>query len=325
MLGAGENKRELFSMKKKEELIQKVKHLLYKIRAPKRLHHFGPKIYELWQHVFALFVKADCQFSYRRTALFLRNLGFKVATKSTLQRYSKKLLLPFWQKLFSKTIGKVSKIVSADGTGLERTKASDHYIHRIDAKRPFCKGYHLSIIVGTNSKILSLRIRQKYCHDMKDIRYLAKRLSNKPKIILMDKGYDSEKLHRYFALQNIWSIAPVRKNWARGQLRKKLKDNFPQKLYNKRSRVESIFHALKQKYGSSVSSKTIGSARREIYCKAILHNLFFKNYSSLGTDPLFSSGVVFNYSFKNRSCLCITIIPYILFSLLSKSAWKICG
>ena len=50
----------------------------------------------------------------------------------------------------------------------------------------------------------------------------------------MDKGYDSEELHRYFASQNIQSIAPVRKNWARGQLRRKLKDNFPQKLYNKR-------------------------------------------------------------------------------------------
>jgi len=273
-------------MKEKNKLVQKVKYLLHKIKSPKQLHHFGPKLYELWQHVFALFVKAECQFSYRRTTNFLRNIGFKVATKSTLQRYSKKLLLPFWQKIFYQTIGKVSKIVSADGTGLERTKASDHYIHRIDAKRPFCKGYHLSIIVGEDSKILSLRIRQKYCHDMKDIRYLAKKLPNKPKIILMDKGYDSEELHRYFAMQNIKSIAPVRKNWARGQFRKQLKDNFPQKLYNKRSRVESVFHALKQKYGNSVNSKKIISARSEIYCKAILYNLFLKLIQVLGQNQL---------------------------------------
>jgi len=267
-------------MLKKRGLVNKVKHLLNEIGAPKRLHHFGPKIYELWQHIFALFVKAECQFSYRRTTKFLRDLGFKVATKSTLQRYSKKLLLPFWQKLFSQTISKISKIVSADGTGLERTKASEHYIKRIDAKRPFYKGYHLSIIAGEDSKILSLRVRQKYCHDIKDIRYLAKRLSNKPKFILMDKGYDSEDLHRYFALQSIRSIAPVKKNWARGQFRKKLKNNFPQKLYNKRSRVESVFHAFKQKYGNSVNSKKIISARSEIYCKAILYNLFLKLFKS---------------------------------------------
>lgn len=267
-------------MNKKNELIQKVKHLLLKIGAPKRLHHFGPKIYELWQHVFALFVKAECQLSYRRTTKFLRKLGFSVATKSTLQRYSAKLLLPFWQKLFRETISRISNIVSIDGTGLERTKASEHYIRRIDAKRPFCKGYHLSLIVGQDSKILSLRLRKRYTHDIVDVKYLAKRLIKKPKIIVMDKAYDSEELHRYFAMQNIWSIAPVKRNWRRGQLRKKLKDNFPQKIYNKRNMVESIFHSFKQKFGSSVSSKKISPARTEIYCRAILHNLFLRIFKS---------------------------------------------
>ena len=249
---------------------------------PRFLHHFGPKMYELWQHVFALFFKANCRLSYRRATQILRQLGFKVATKSTIQRYSSKLILPFWQKLFEVTSPKITKIVSIDGTGLEKTQASEHYIKRVDAKRPFCKGYHLSVIVGENSKILSLRIRKKYCHDIKDVGYLFRRLPKKPKIILMDKGYDSEKLHRYFASQNIWSIAPVKKNWASGQLRKRLRDKFPQKLYNKRSRVESVFHAFKQKFGSSVNSKNIRSARSEVYCKAILHNLFSKIVWVLG-------------------------------------------
>ena len=127
---------------------------------------------------------------------------------------------------------------------------------------------------------------------MKDVKYLTKRLPSKPKIILMDKAYDSEPLHRYFAMQNIWSIAPVRRDWRKGQLRKKLKDHFPQKLYNKRSRVESIFHAFKQKFGSSVSSKLIGPARTEIYCKAILHNLFLELFKSWDI-PSFS--IIFIY------------------------------
>ena len=135
-------------MKRQTKLVNKVKYLLDNCRVPRFLHHFGPKMYELWQHIFALFVRAECQFSYRRTTNFLRNLGFKVATKSTLQRYSSKLGLAFWQKIFYKTISRVSNIVSMDGTGLERTKASEHYIHRIDGKRPFHKGYHLSIIVN---------------------------------------------------------------------------------------------------------------------------------------------------------------------------------
>lgn len=229
-----------------------------------------------------MFVKANCGLSYRRTTYFLRSLGFKVATKSTLQRYAAKIRLPFWQRLFNETISRKNKIVSIDGTGLEKTKASHHYIKRIDRVRRYSRGFHFGIIVGEDSKILSLRIRKRYTHDMKDVRYLAKRLPNKPKIILMDKGYDSEKLHKYFAEQNIWSVAPVKKNWAKGQLRKKLKDNFPKKLYHKRNRVESIFHAFKQKFGASVSSKNIYPARSEIYCKAILCNIALRINQLLG-------------------------------------------
>ena len=269
-------------MKKENELINKIKHLLLKTKTPKRLHHFGPKIYELWQHIFSLFVKSECCLSYRRTTTFLRTLGFNVATKSTLQRYAKKLKIGFWQEMFRQTISKSSKIVCLDGTGLSKTKASDHYIRRIDGKRPFCKGYHLSILVGENSKILNLRIRKKYCHDTKDVKYLFKGLKKKPKIVLMDKGYDSEKLHSYFAMQNIWSIAPVRKNFKRGIYRRKLAKNFPQKLYNKRNRVESVFHALNQKYGSSISSIHISCARTEIYCRSILYNLFLRIVRLLG-------------------------------------------
>ena len=270
------------TMKRKRKLVNKVKHLLNNAKMPRYLHYFGPKTYELWQHVFGLFVKQYCQLSYRRTTEFLRNLGFKVATKSTLQRYAAKLHLPFWQKLFKQTISGITKIVSMDGTGLEKTKVSQHYIKRIDRENKYSKGFHFGIIVGESSKILSLRIRKKYTHDMVDARYLAKRLPNNPEIILMDKGYDSEKLHQYFAKQNIWSIAPVKKNWAKGQLRKKLRDNFPKAIYNKRNRVESIFHAFKQKFGASVSSKNIGPARTEIYCRAILHNIAFRINQVLG-------------------------------------------
>ena len=84
-----------FPMKKKENMINKVKHLLKSAGAPVRLHRFGPKTYCLWQHVFALFIRAECRLSYRRTSNLLQGLGFNVASKSTLQRYAAKLDLPF--------------------------------------------------------------------------------------------------------------------------------------------------------------------------------------------------------------------------------------
>ena len=263
-------------MKKEVKLINKVKYLLNKAKAPRFLHHFGPKTYELWQHVFALFVKANCNMSYRRTSRFLRSLGFKIASKSTLQRYSAKLKLPFWKIIFKHTLGHITKIVAIDGTSLERTKASNHYIRRIDAKMPFNKGFHFSILVDTKGKIQSLRIRKRYTHDMKDIKNLYNNVIEKPKVILMDKAYDCEYIHKFFRQKRIFSVVPVRKGAKHGFYRLNLKRKFPKKLYNKRSIVESVFHAFKQKYGASVSSKHLTCARSEVYCKAILHNILLR-------------------------------------------------
>jgi len=261
-------------MKKETKLINKIKCFLEQTNSPVRLHKFGPKTYKLWHHVFALFIKANCQFSYRRTCEFLKQLGFTVASKSTLQRYSAKLSLPFWKKLFRLSFDKVGDIISIDGTSLEKTKSSEHYIRRIDGRKPFSKGFHFSTAVSQNGRIVSLRVRKNFTHDMKDVKNLYYNLKEKPKIILMDKGYDSESLHKFFRHKKIISVAPVRKGAKRGFYRLNLKRNFPQELYNKRNIVESIFHAFKQKYGSSVNSKNITSARSEVYCKAILHNIF---------------------------------------------------
>jgi len=272
-------------MKNKTALINKIKLLLGRAKAPKHLNRFGPKTYELWQHIFALFVKSYCQLSYRSTACFLRQLGFSIATKSTLQRYSAKLGLPFWQTVFDKTVNSKSSIGAIDSTGLEKSKASFYYIRRIDDKK-VRRHFQLSIFC-LGKKILSLRLRSKPSHDAKNVKYLFSRAKKRPSTMLMDKGYDAEWIHEFFADKNIRSIAPVRKGWSRGYYRKKLAVKFPQKLYNKRSRIESLFHSFKQRYGSSISSKLANTARSEVYCRAILYNLFIWLCRLLGQSPKF--------------------------------------
>lgn len=244
MRGGGEHTP---TMVKENKLIKKVKHLLKRAKAPRFLHRFGPRTYEVWQHLFALFVKAYSRLSYRRTTRFLRDLGFTVATKSTLQRHAAKLGLPFWQTMLQATVGRVPRVGAIDGTGLERTTASWYYIKRIDDKK-VKQYFKLSILAGTNAKILSLRVRSARAHDIKDVKNLYNKAKKCPRILLMDKGYDAEWLHRYFNDRNVRSIVPTRKRAGYGSFRKKLRNNFPQKLYNKRNIVESVFHALKTKY-----------------------------------------------------------------------------
>jgi len=271
-------------MKDKNKLINKIKLLLKRAKAPKRLHRFGPKTYELWQHIFALFVKSYCQLSYRSTAYFLRQLGFSIATKSTLQRYSAKLTLPFWQTMFDKTISNKSPIGVIDSTGLEKSKASFYYARRIDSDKRIRRYFKFSVL-SSGRKIVSLRLRSKPVHDSKDVKYLFARAKRSPSIVLMDRGYDAEWIHEFFAGNNVRSIVPVRKGWSRGFYRKKLAVKFPQKLYNKRSGIESLFHSFKQRFGSSISSKLANTGRSEVYCRAILYNLFIWLCRLLGQSP----------------------------------------
>ena len=158
------------------------------------------------------------------------------------------------------------------------------YIKRIDAKPPRT-GYKLSLLSSKN-KVLSLKLRAKPAHDTKDVKYLLRRPKKLPNKLIMDKGYDAEWIHRYCNNKlGVQSVIPSRKNSYKGYFRKKLKKNWPQKLYNKRSRIESTFHALKKKYGSSINSKNIGPARTEVYCRAILHNVFSAITKDLGHSP----------------------------------------
>ena len=142
-------------MKDKNQLINKIKLLLNKAKAPKYLHRFGPKTYELWQHIFGLFVKSYCQLSYRSTAYFLKSLGFSVAAKSTLQRYSAKLSLPFWQTVFDKTVSNKISIGAIDSTELERSKSSFYYVRRIDSEKKVRRYFQLSVLTSGKKKSIN--------------------------------------------------------------------------------------------------------------------------------------------------------------------------
>ena len=109
--------------------------------------------------------------------------------------------------------------------------------------------------------------------EVPDVRYLVKQSINEIELIIMDKLYDSEKLHRYLRELGIFSIAPVKKNWAKGQLRKQLKDCFDYALYWQRNLVESLFSALKRLFGNNLRSLSARTQRAELYMRLIAYNL----------------------------------------------------
>ena len=259
-------------MKQIRNLQIKIKRLLKKIKYPEFLHRFGPKTYKLENHISGLLVMQVCQLSLRRIEKFSNMFGQKCPTYSALCKSRKRIPVNLWQKLLKLTAGLSSGKVAVDGTGISKTNPSFHYLKRINGSNP--KNYvKLSVLLDVKTKkFLVMRIRTTPRHDMQDIKYLLKRISD-VKRFYGDSGYDAEWLHEMLYWEKIQAYIPPRRNVRIRKFRKKQMKNWDQSEYNLRSNVEAGFSAIKRKYGNFVRAKKIEGIRTEIFCKGIAHNL----------------------------------------------------
>lgn len=264
-------------MKKEVKLVNKIKRLLKRLGCPRWLHRFGPKTYELYQHLSALLVRYYCKgLSYRRTTKLLDLLGFRCPSKSALQYNSKKIPSWLWNKAVEITSGINHYIIAIDSTGLSRTNPSYYYLKRIDGKMPKIP-IKLSAALNTKTKkFCAAKIRVLPSHDIKDAKYLV--MKSKPKIIVADKGYDANWLHKFCSENKIEAHIPMRNNGKvrihNMSCRRKAAKLFRKRTYSRRELIESGFFSFKQKYGSSVNSKSARTIKAEVYGKIICHNLF---------------------------------------------------
>ena len=261
-------------MKQEERLINKVKHLLKRAGCPRWIHHFGPKKFVSWQLILGLLIKEVFRLSYRRAMKFLDEFyGIKMHW-TTLQKFRKRMSLSLWQKLLAHTVEGSIEIAAIDGTSLQRSNPSAHYLKRIDREKNISIPIYFNAMVDVvRRKFVSVRHHMTKHGEVPDVKYLVKQSIQDIELILMDKLYDSEKLHRYLRDIGIFSIAPVKKNWARGQLRKQLKDCFDYALYWQRNLVECLFSALKRLFGNNLRSFSARTQRAEIYMRMIAYNL----------------------------------------------------
>jgi len=110
---------------------------------------------------------------------------------------------------------------------------------------------------------------------------------DKFKIIIGDKGYDSERgKSRYCQKHGLLAIIPVRNEdvpiyRTKEENRKRMKRHLPEE-YKRRSIVEKVHSVIKRKSGSFVSSRTPELAEKEIVLKIIAYNIrrtIILNYS----------------------------------------------
>ena len=260
-------------MKKEVKLIKKVKRLLKRLNCSRYLHHFGPKKYAFYQHIFALLVKIISRRSFRRVCKFLELFDIEVPTYSALCKMRKRILPKLWDAILQATVNFESYIVAVDSTGFSRTNPSWYYIKRIDRKKPVKSYVKLSSFFDTRrKKFLALKVRARPRHDIKDIPSLLRQRSNFKKLV-GDSAYDAESLHEQAFDLGIKTIIKPKKNARKGFHRRKQREHYRKRTYGRRNMQESGFGSLKRKYGSFLLARRFSTQKAELYCAAIAHNL----------------------------------------------------
>lgn len=273
----------VINMEKEVKLVKKLKRLLKQVGCPRWLHHFGPKKYEVYQHILVVLLMQICpSLSLRRACNLLKNLGFFVPTYSAVCKFRQRLPFYLWENILRASAGTQHEKAAIDSTGFSRSNPSYHYIKRICLRKAIKRFAKLSALFDIKSKrFIALRVRSRARHDSKDAKYLLKRVHLKR--LYGDTAYDAEWLHEYCFDYGIQTMIKPRKNVKRGLYRKKQMKKFSEEEYHQRSLIESGFGSLKRKHGGSVAGRNIKSMKTEVYCKAIAHNLSLRERFS--TEP----------------------------------------
>ena len=258
--------------------LKSVKKLVNKI--PRYSSKFSNKIYDNRQKLSILIVRQKLGMNYREIVNFFEanplaramlNLE-KVPNFTTLVKFHKRLRPEILNSLLC---GKKSNIIAIDSSGFETTHTSYHYtkVCRFQEKRKYRRYLKLTIAIDTNTQfIMSQKIRMGPRNDNIDFVSVLKNL--KCDYVVADRGYDSRK-NRYFVLREMRAYPQIPRRITSGATFEKIgkKVEFYKEIYHQRSKVETVFSAIKRKYGNYILSRSFESQKKELIFRLLAYNV----------------------------------------------------
>jgi len=249
---------------------------------PRHFSKFSNKIFCNHQKIVLLVLKQKLRTTYRDLVEILKiseipmYIGLKkIPHHTTLVKFAKKikpkmlsLLLPY----------RKAKTVGLDGTGFEVDNKSLHYQIRTE-RTSYRKYIKLGISADLDKQLIMRQtINKGPRNDQKDFMSLVKDI--KTNFVCADKGYDSYKNHK-IVIKDLSARSLIKsRNYGNNKIprpnvkyRRRSIEEFDDKIYHQRSKVETIFSVIKRKYGSCLRARTFSTQKKEVLCKLIAYNV----------------------------------------------------
>lgn len=194
---------------------------------------------------------------------------------TTINKFALRIKQTFLETIIARMVkSDESSLAAIDGTGFSLNARSPYFCMIAGEKNQFMQ---TNVCAEVRRRlIVAVRLRRKRRNENIDVPYLMEH-SRQLKItaFLADKLYDSRKNHERAARYGAEFIAPI-KNRERfriyGRRRRELARNFPLETYRQRAIVESIFSAVKRRFGHVLLARRFNSQKNELLFRFIAYN-----------------------------------------------------
>lgn len=195
---------------------------------------------------------------------------------TTINKFALRIKQTYLEVIIAKMVrSNEPSLVAIDGTGFSLNARSPYFCTIAGERNQFMQA---NVCAEVRRKlVIAIRLRRKQRNENIDVPYLMKQSSKQLKItaFLGDKAYDSRKNHELAGKYGAEFIAPI-KNRERSRIygyrRRMLAKTFPSEIYKQRVIIESIFSAVKRRFGHQLYARRFNTQKNELLFRFIAYN-----------------------------------------------------
>ncbi len=161
---------------------------------------------------------------------------------------------------------------------LRQDMPAPYYSHRCNLRNAFTKMLARS---DMKSQLVCAVVIQRHptSHDIKHFPKLFSQMLDviPMSIMVLDKGYDAESVHKMIQDESMISMIPTRNmtdlmSRTHGRYRRQMKREFDESLYHQRNKTETISSVIKRRFGSEIKSYNDTMREKELLYRVLAYN-----------------------------------------------------